>query len=901
MSDKYTLDSTLMEILEAPGVMEFLNRAAPGLTESGTFGFIKSVGLGLLMENAPDKKELFAALLETANGRQLQFAVPDAAVTPPQLIVPGGAPVSYNIEELDGQFVMLERRFSGCLILRFSKTMDESVYGKITCEGRELPHGALKALAEAGGMQMLGIPVQEIFTEYDRKYTLHIEGFKDSVGLEMKGQDITVKTLPRSQPDPAYAARDEIALQAAREGIVLLKNENSVLPLPPDCAIALAGGSNFRLGATGAGRINPRYRVGLLRAIEEYSGFTLDENAGTGIIVISRGSGENIDNNAVKGEFYLSDDEEKTIAAMKNRCKKTIAVINSGYPMDVRWLKKHGIDAALWCGFPGMLGGQAVAEVLDGRVNPSGKLPDTWSLDYFDIPASANFYLPPSGEPAISTDVPVFIDTVYEEDLYVGYRYFETFDKPVAYPFGFGLSYTNFKVTGELCDLRVIATVKNTGTVPGKEVAQVYVKIPEDRLEQPAKRLVGFAKTKTLAPGGEETVAIEITKSNLSSFDTENARWIVEKGRYEYFVGNSVKNLSPCGEFVLGEDETIRQVENLMKPPVVIEALSKKNPSFPRGRNSGVKKTATELIPRGTRKHYAETESENSDSDMVSKMTVEELARLSVCASHGWGMHEKGEAGRLFRIERYDILPFVVADGNNAVNVFKPNIGMPCSNTVCATWNTTLAYEVGRIIAEEAKENGVQMILGPGLNLHRNPLNGRHPEYFSEDPYLAGIMAGHQSRGLEENGVSSCVKHAAANNCEAARKRNHSIVTERALRELYLKAFEAALDVQQPGGLMTAYNALNGVYTACDEEMIQGVFRREFGFKGFVMTDWNSYDTADVVEAIRAGNCWMTPGTIDNTYTAPIIKGVEEGRIDIARLRDNVRHILRVARQRGNM
>jgi beta-glucosidase len=724
-------------------------------------------------------------------------------------------------------------------------------------------------------MQMLGVPVQKIFTEYDREYTLHIEGFKDSTGLEMKGQDITVKTLPRSQPDPAYAAHDEIALQAAREGIVLLKNSGGALPLPPDCAIALTGASNFRLSATGAGKINPRYRVGLLRAVEEYSDFTMDENAGTGIIVISRGSGENIDNNAVKGEFYLSGDEEETIAAMKSRCKKTIAVINSGYPMDVRWLEKYGIDAAIWCGFAGMLGGQAVAEVLDGRVNPSGKLPDTWSLDYFDIPASANFYLPPSGEPAISSDVPVFIDTVYEEDLYVGYRYFETFDKPVAYPFGFGLSYTNFNIAGKLSvagspgNFSVTITVKNTGAVPGKEVAQVYVKIPEGRLEQPAKRLVGFAKTKTLAPGGEETLAIEITKSGISSFDTENARWIMEKGRYEFFAGDSVKNLSPCGEFVLREDETIRQVENLMKPPVAIEALSKKNPSFPRGEKSGIRKDAAEFAPKGTRKHYAETESENSDSDMVSKMTVEELARLSVCASSGWGMHEKGEAGRLFRIEGYGIPPFVVADGNNGVNIHKPNIGMPCSNTVCATWNTALAYEVGRAIAGEAKENGVQMMLAPALNLHRNPLNGRHPEYFSEDPYLAGIMAGYHSKGLEENGVSSCVKHAAANNCEAARKRNHSIVSERALRELYLKVFEASLGVQQPGGLMTAYNALNGVYTACDEEMIQGVFRREFGFKGFVMTDWNSYDTADVAEAIQAGNCWMTPGTINNTYTAP--------------------------------
>ena len=277
---------------------------------------------------------------------------------------------------------------------------------------------------------------------------------------------------------------------------------------------------------------------------------------------------------------------------------------------------------------------------------------------------------------------------------------------------------------------------------------------------------------------------------------------------------------------------------------------------------------------------------------------MEELARLSVCASHGWGMHEKGEAGRIYRLEKYDLPGFTVADGNNGVNIHKPNIGMPCSNTVCASWDMELAYEVGRVIAEEAKENDIQMILAPAMNLHRNPLNGRHPEYFSEDPYLAGMMAGHQSKGLEEHGVSSCIKHVIANNCEAARKRNHSIMTQRALRELYAKAFEVALSVHQPDSLMTAYNAVNGCFTAQDEELIQGIFRKEFGFKGFVMTDWNSYDTADVAASIQAGNCWMTPGSADNTYVEPIVQGVKDGRIDIERLRSNVRYMLRVVQKR---
>ncbi|WP_341277990.1 glycoside hydrolase family 3 N-terminal domain-containing protein [Paenibacillus sp. FSL H8-0537] len=279
-------------------------------------------------------------------------------------------------------------------------------------------------------------------------------------------------------------------------------------------------------------------------------------------------------------------------------------------------------------------------------------------------------------------------------------------------------------------------------------------------------------------------------------------------------------------------------------------------------------------------------------------MSVEELARLSVCASHGWGMHEKGEAGRVYLIEPYEMPEYTVADGNNGVNIVKPNIGMPCSNTVCATFNPHLAYDIGRVIAEEAKENNIHMILAPGMNIHRNPLNGRHPEYFSEDPYLTGIMAGNQSKGLEENGVSSCLKHTVANNCESARKRNNSIITERALREIYLKAFEVAIRVHKPDAIMTGYNAVNGVFAAEDEEMIQGIFRREFGFEGFVMTDWNSYDTADVVAAIQAGNGWMTPGTTDNTFVTPIINGVREGKIDLKRLRHNVSSMLRVVEKR---
>ena len=904
---KYTAQSsTIKEILTEPAARKFLERMAPGMADSPMMNYINAAPIGTLMDNMPDKRDLFQALLDLANGREISVEVQDPKKIPPR--INESEEFVYDIDDVDGKMYMLDHGFSGCLVVRFTKEMDESVYGNVTCEGRELPKGLIKKIDVAGGIQMFGIPVRTVCTEYGSEYTLHLEGFMDTDGNQMKPQDITVKTLPKPEIDPAYAKHDAAALQAAEEGIVLLKNEGDVLPLASDCEIEVEGTDQFRLAAVGAGKINPRYYMNLKRALEECSDFRVKDQADTGIVVISRASGENYDNNAVKGEFYLTDEEEEKIKEMTSRCSQVVAVTNSGYPMDLRWTKKYDVKAVLWCGFPGMLGGKALVEILDGRINPSGKLPDTWSLDYFDIPSSANFYLPKDGEGALSADSPYFVDTFYEEDLYVGYRYFETFKKPVAYPFGFGLSYTDFSITARYEEDRVKAAVTNVGDRAGKEVVQIYVQIPEGKLEQPDKRLVGFAKTRCLEPGETQELEIEIPKKNLSSFDTKRACWILEPGVYTFYSGNCVNSVENCGVYSLEEEKVIFQSENLMKLPVQMEVLSKKNPAFPAGLRSGIKKEYQELTPKAERRHYTESDlakedrpkkTKNSAAWLAEELSIGELARFSVCASHGWGMHETGEAGRIYRLEGRNLPRYAVADGNNGVNVNRPNIGMPCSNTICATWNVEIPYEAGRVIAEEAKENGISMILAPAMNIHRNPLNGRHPEYFSEDPYLAGIMAGHQSKGLEENGVSSSMKHVIANNCEASRKRNHSFITERALREIYLKVFEYAISVHKPDSIMTAYNACNGCYTAEDEELLQGIFRKEFGFDGFVMTDWNSYDTADVAAAVGAGNCWMTPGTTDDTYVRPIIEGVKNGQIEEARLRSNVQHILEVVLRRN--
>ena len=854
----------------------------------------------------------------------------------------------YNLDDLDGQMCMLDRNFSGCAIVSFSKRMDENVIGKVTIEGKELKGRFVnpKVIQD----QYVGFPIRGVITEYSKEYTALVEGFADIYGNLMDPQEITILTLPRREPIPGYEERDRVALEAAREGVLLLKNDGNVLPLKKDETLNVFGKGllQFRTDALGAGKINPRYYVRFMRAVEEYSDFTLNpelatlyltdvdicpsegvlerayEQSQTAIVMISRVSGENSDNCPIPGQYYLSNEEETMIQAVTRKFEKTIAIVNSGYPIDVSWVEKYDVKGLIVCGFAGMLGGQALVEILDGRVNPSAKLPDTWSLDYYDIPASKNFYNATQGQEILDTDSPYFADTIYEEDIYVGYRYFETFKQSVAYPFGFGLSYTTFSIRPTLCIyenqmVKLFVEVENTGVVAGKEVVQIYVEEPDGLLEKPIRELVGFSKTKLLEAGESQILEFNIKDEQLTSYHTDSASWIMEMGTYTFYAGTSVKQLQKAGSFELTETLTVRTVQNRMSPPVQIRALSKRDPegTYPTGELSGIKSGITELTFKTMRQRKKEHQPIQADvpstlikySDVVQspelldsfvkQLTVEELARLSVCKAAGWWMTEIGEAGRLFTLDKYEMEDFIVADGNSGVNVNKPNIGMPSSATVCATFNTHLAYKVGKIIAEEAIENGIHMILGPGMNIHRNPLNGRHPEYFSEDPYLAGVMAGHQSKGLEENGVSSCLKHTVANNCETVRKRNHSLITERALREVYLKAFEVAIQIQKPDSIMTGYNACNGVFTAEDEEMIQGIFREEFGFEGYVMTDWNSYDTADIVEAVAAGNCWMTPGSPDNTYVTPIVEGVRQGRIERARLEKNVKYLLNVTVKRA--
>lgn len=848
------------------------------------------------------------------------------------ICMPAGS-LTFDPYDIDGGYTDLDPEAFGCVVLLFTKNMDPAIQGRATLDGVPLPKCVLRCMPQMMGLWVVGIGLRGFATENGKTYTLRVEGFVDADGNEMNPQEFSIDVPPMETPKEEYAAHEQVALQAAREGIVLLKN-NGILPLVKGSVLNLFGKGihRFRSSASGAGQINPRYRVEVLDAAEpdfvlnqELADFYRPELdlcppedmlqrakklSDTAVMFIERGARENKDNNSGKGSFYLSDEETALMICLRQTFAHLVVILDVGHPMDVTFVEKYSIDALIYNGFGGMLAGRALVDVLCGRENPSGKLPDTWAKDYFDIPASRNFY-DSVDKPSLNGDAPVYIDTVYEESIYVGYRYFTTFGVEPAYPFGFGLSYTSFDIRTESLifhgQLKLDITVTNTGNRPGKEVVQVYIRKPESLCETPERELCWFGKTKLLQPGESQILQVVIEPKDMTVFDTERAAFVMPKGEYAVFAGNS-SLAAQCGSFT-ADESIVKQVTHLMQPVAEIAELTKyDNHSFPKGEKSGVKE-ANCFTPKGERRKYdAHFTAESSEKKLtyadvkadpslvnafVSQLSVEELARLSVCGSHGWKVDCRGEAGFVYQMEALDMPRFPVSDGNSGVNLRTKNIGMPAGATMTASFNTELMEQIGRVIGEEAKELNIPLILAPGMNLHRNPLCGRQPEYFSEDPFHAGILVAHYCRGLESAGVGSCIKHLAANNCESARKRNQSIISERALRELYLRSFQVAMQTHMPASVMTAYNAINGCHTAADEELLQGFLRQENGFDGMIMTDWNSYDTMDVVDAVDAGNCWMTPGTMDDTYVRPIVDGVASGRVRLDRLRENVAHIIK--------
>ena len=804
--------------------------------------------------------------------------------------------------------------------------------GRVTVDGTALTRWEAVALK---GLHLLFLPVGEVAAAHDRRWRVVLEGFETPDGRRFPKCAFWARTERRREPQPAHDEHDARALEAAREGMVLLRNEGGALPLAPDEALNCfgAGQHRWRMSASGASAINPRWRPGFHRAVLEHSQFRVngeladfyrDPRAGlpdegmlararamsdAALVFIERHSGEMMDNRPVEGEYYLTGAETAMLRTARANFARVIVILNTGYPIAMDWLKEIPVDAVLYAGFAGMLSAWALVEILDGRTNPSGHLPDTWAWDFVrDSPVSRNYPTLGAGEAYVHEDA-IGVRVYYEEDVYLGYRWFETFGVPAAFPFGHGLSYTRFDIapvglsrTPDGVTARVKVT--NAGAAAGKAVAQLYVAPPAGRLEKPARVLADFGKTALLAPGEAQELALTARWADVASFDERGGAWVLEAGDYAISVGESIAARTPCGSVRL-EAWTLRRAAHPGAPVEDFARLTRAKPGVDGTRSGRVRlgeqiavpAPRTAYAPQALKKparkvRWADVKADPALLDgFVAQLSLWRLCRLNVCAGARWMPWQDGAAGYTPRMRGPGLPSFTASDANAGLNLKKPNIGFPASSVIAATFNRAIARDVGRVIAEECPAHGVDVLLGPGMNLHRSPLCGRHPEYFSEDPLLAGEMAGWQGKGLEENGVGCCYKHLFCNNAELGRLGSHSVVSEQALRELYFRAFEIAFRVQAPSAVMTGYNALNGLYPGENAALLQGLLRGEWGFEGAIMSDWGSTRTVSAVEMVKAGNDWITPG--GPLWALRIWKAARRGEIPRAALENNVRYLLK--------
>lgn len=725
----------------------------------------------------------------------------------------------------------------------------------------------------------------------------------------------------------------ELSKEAAKEGMVLLKNEKQLLPFSAGTRLALFGKATFDYvkGGGGSGDVTVSYTKNLYDGFKELNepvylfeetvsfyrenirqqyadkkepGLTAEPElpeelckkarafADTAIISICRFSGEGWDRTSTydkkkndnplfeDGDFYLSHAEQNMVELVKKYFDKIVIVMNVGGMIDTNWFVNDSkISAVLMAWQGGMEGGSAAAELLFGIGNPSGKLSDTFAKRLEDYPSTYNFHE--------SDD---YVD--YTEDIYVGYRYFETIpgaaDK-VNYPFGFGLSYTTFQWNAAFIDIdkdmvSIEADVTNTGKYAGKEVLQLYGSAPQGMLGKPSKVLVAFEKTKLLAPGETQRLFLSFPLAALASYDdlgkVQKSAYVLEAGDYTFYLGNSVRNtekLKPVYTLEttrITEQLTAKLVPSSLKERMTadgtMEALPQTEPNDPnysalphppKEESDGMAPEIRFQAPRnlwknpykdGVRPLKDVAEGNLSLDEFVAQMTVEELAHLlggqpntSVANTFGIG-----------NLPEYGVPNIMTADGPAGLRI-TPECGInttafPCSTLLACSWNRNVVYLVGMTAAKEVKENNIAMWLTPAINIHRSPLCGRNFEYYSEDPFLTGVLAGEMVKGIQSQHISASVKHFAFNNKETNRRNSDSRVSERAAREIYLKAFELIVKEAKPWCIMSSYNIVNGHRASESHDLLTGILRDEWGYDGLVTTDW--WNLAEHYKEVLAGN-----------------------------------------------
>ncbi len=811
----------------------------------------------------------------------------------------------YDID--NGQFAFFYQAWRSVPLI-CTKMIDGDGYGEVRVNGEKIRKGRCIKF-DFSPLPFLFIPVGEAAREFDKDYLVELKGFKAVDGSKFKDIKFVVHTAKKRFDDGKHKENEQAAKDVSDEGIVMLENDG-ILPLKEGTKIALEGDyHDFRISAIGAGLLKPRWTLTIEEAIAKKKSLIVDKNGDFAVFFISRGSGENKDNKPIEGGYYLSEEEKEGLLNSLKAHKKVILILNTGYPIEMGFIKSLPLSAIVWTGFPGQRGSESLVDILTGIVNPSGRLADTWPLDYRDCPSAHNFINLDEDSPSYTDDGKKKGALVYyEERQYVGYRYFDSYGRKPAFWFGKGLSYTSFNLQAEAGFdgdfLNVRSKIRNSGDRAGKMSLLVYVGCPKGRLDKPKRLFCGFKKTKELGKDESEELEIKIPAKDFSSFDNKKSAFILEKGTYSVYLGGSIEEASKIGEFTLLEEKLVEQSISVCAPIEEVGSIDETGKVKERSKAVDAKDRLPvqaeykdggfkELKPyKGKRITFDELKGDAGKlDDFVSQLSTKELVNFLVCDGSCWRPKQSGAAGRIGHSKKYGIPTFYMSDGNCSVNLNCLTTGFPSSNLLASTFNRDLAYKVGETLAKESEENGISINLGPGGNIHRNLLCGRHPEYFSEDPILAGSLMAEQARGLEENGVLATYKHLFANGMEFERKSAQSIIDERTIRELYLAVFDKALSLYKPSCFMTSYNPVNGIYPSENASLLNDLVRKEWGFAGFFMTDWGSYDTSDSIRMANAGMNMLTPGT--KKIHKMVLKAAKRGEISKGALQQDVKMIIK--------
>lgn len=755
----------------------------------------------------------------------------------------------------------------------------------------------------------------------------------------------------------------DTAAKMVSEGIVMLKNENNALPLDTDKEVAVFGRIQFhyyKSGTGSGGMVNVTKVVNILdglidngvkvneklldtyRKWDKENPFDLGEGWGgepwsqkempldeglvketaksceTAIVIIGRTAGEEQDNRLDAGSYLLSDDEIAMLTVVRKHFKKVVLLLNVGNIIDMTDINRIAPDSVLYVWQGGMTGGKGTADVLTGKVSPSGKLPDTIAYKVSDYPSDANFGREENRD-------------IYAEDIYVGYRYFETFAKEkVLYPFGFGLSYTEFEIKTEKAEItegavKLSVSVKNIGSYKGKEVIEVYCEAPQGRLGKAARVLCGFEKTRELVPQEEQVVEIAVDIAKLASYDDSGVTgnkscYVLEAGKYKFYVGSDVRSAEYACSFEQGEDLVTERLTQSLAP---VESFERIKPvceggAFSIGREAvpvsevdesarRLEKLPKEIAYTGDKgiKLWDVKNGKNTMDEFIAQLSDYDLS----CIIRGEGMGSPrvtaGTAsafgGVSENLNGFGIPAGCCSDGPSGMRLDcgTKAFSLPNGTMIASSFNKELTSELFTFMGLEMAANKVDCLLGPGMNIHRHPLNGRNFEYFSEDPFLTGKMAAAELKGMAGAGVTGTIKHFCANNRETNRHFIDSVVSEKALREIYLKGFEIAVKEGGASSVMTTYGRVNGLWTAGNFDLNTVILREEWGFKGFTMTDWwaninvrgKEPDKTDFAAMARAQNdvymvCPDGEKNDDNTLAA-----LENGGIERCELQRNAENI----------